>query len=75
MGRGFETNGFETHDEIVCSHSRRKRQPCRKIACKHHVCHVKSSQSGTEFYVKNLKKEGACYEKESVDRGRIEKIP
>ena len=71
----FETRGTSEHDEIVCSQSKRKRQPCRKIACKHHVCHVKSSQSGTEFYIKNLKKEGACYGKESVDRGRIEKSP
>lgn len=57
----FETNGTGTHDEIVCSISERKRQPCRKIACKHHVCHVKVSQSGTEYRVENMKKKGACY--------------
>lgn len=57
----FETNGTRTHDEIVCSQSTRKKLPCRKTACKHHVCYVQASQSGTEYIVKNLKKEGACY--------------
>lgn len=61
MGRGFETRGTSEHGEIVCSQSKRKRQPCRKTACKHHACHVQSLQSGTEYFVENLKKKGACY--------------
>lgn len=61
----FETRGTSEHGEIVCGQSERKRQPCRRTACKHHVCHVEASQSGTEFLVRDLKKEGACYEKES----------
>ncbi len=61
MGRGFETRGTSEHGEVVCSQSERKRQPCRKTACKHHTCHVRSSQSGTEYFVENLKKKGACY--------------
>lgn len=53
MGGYFDTRGTSEHGEVVCSQSNRK----------HHICHVKSSQSGTEYFVRNLKKEGACYDK------------
>ena len=75
MGGYFDTRGTSEHGEVVCSQSNRKHQPCRKTACKHHICHVKASQSGTEFFVRNLKKEGACYEQKSSDSGRIEESP
>lgn len=58
MGYGFK--GTSTHDEIVCKWSERQRQPCRRIACTHHVCHVKVTQAGTEYYVRDMRKEGAC---------------
>ncbi len=61
---GFETNGSVSYNTVVCSHSRRKKQPCRKTACKHHVSHVPFSQSGVEFFVRDMRKEGACLRQE-----------
>lgn len=43
--------GYEVHDVPVCRNSTYKKYPCRKIECKHHKCHVKVSQSGTEYTV------------------------
>lgn len=55
-------SGYEVHDVPVCQHSRYKKFPCRKIACKHHVSHVKASQSGTEYTV---------YKREQLECGVI----
>lgn len=44
-------NGYEIHDIPVCRNSTYKKYPCRKIACKHHVIHVKASQSGIEYTI------------------------
>lgn len=47
---------------FVRSHAENTNHAGRKVFCKHHVCHVKSSQSGTEYWVRNMKKEGGCYD-------------
>ena len=48
----FETNGTSEHPEIVCTLSTHKKHPCERKDCKHHHCHVKASQSGTEYLIR-----------------------
>ena len=60
----FDTNGYSTHKDTVCKRSFYKQlhKPgvCSEKNCRHHACHVRVSQSGVEYSVKDMYPEATC---------------
>ena len=56
----FETNGTSEHPERVCTLSIHKKNPCKRKDCTHHRCHVKVTQSGTEYRVRKPSQLDKC---------------